>query len=246
MVFLCLVLALAQQDEVATNQALAAFDSAFAKNKDSNARGEEIAKLAKFQHDRVVGRLGALLTNEDKAVRLSAAAGLATFTGAAPELKKSAAKAMLNSLTAGANSREVDVKVTILTAIGTLQEESSGTLLRSHFGDTEVKIAGAAVTAGGALKTKTMVEPLIDLLRGCERDAKSGERTPPPTPRKNFNPRNNGGATYDPEQQRRERAIALLPVIQAALQNLTGQSSTNGDEWEKWWIKNRGSFVVPK
>jgi HEAT repeat protein len=246
MVILLLVMALVQQDDAAATQAITTFDATFSKTKDSNARVAEVSTLAKTPHEKVANKLGTLLTNEDKAVRTAAAVGLGSFTSAAPEVKKSASKALISGLSAGANLREVEVRVAILTALGVLQEESSGTALKTHFDDKDAKIAGAAITAAGQLKTKTMVEPLIEQLKDSEKNAKLPAPAPSTGGKKNFPKGGGGGATTDPEQAKHDRASALIPVAQAALGGLTGQSHANGDEWEKWWIKNKSTFTVPK
>ena len=43
-----------------------------------------------------------------------------------------------------------------------------------------------------------------------------------------------------------DRAANLIPPVQAALENLTGQKFPDGANWEAWWTKNRPSFTIKK
>jgi HEAT repeat protein len=243
---------LAPQDDAAATEALSTFEAGFQKTKDSSSRAALVSTLAKTHHEKVVNKLGSLLTHEDKGVRTAAAQGLAGYMGATPELKKSAAHALSSGLTAGANTRDPDVMAVLLGALGSLQEESSGQAIKTHFEDKDGKIASAAVTAAGALKSKSMIDPLIELLRECEKQAKppagpapsSGKSTKVPKAPKGSS--GGGSSQPDPEAVKRDRAANLISSIVAALQNATGQNCSTGDEWEKWWSKNRGTFTPAK
>jgi len=251
-VLLMLAMLMTPQDDPAATEALNTFEAAFPKTKDSASRVSLIGTLARTHHEKIVSRLSSLLTNEDKALRVSAAQGLGGYAGALPELKKSASHALASGLTAGANTRDADVMQALLGALGVLQEESSGQAIKSHFEDKDVKIAGAAVTAAGALKSKSMIDPLIELLRECEKQAKppggsapsSGKSTKVPKAPKGSS--GGGSSQPDPEAVKRDRAANLISSIVAALQNATGQNCSSADEWEKWWSKNRATFSPAK
>jgi len=248
MVAFLLVLSLAAQaaqDDAAATEAIAAFDATFSKTKESGARAAAITKLSATHHEKVVGRLSALLTHEEKGLRIDAAQALATFKDA-PELRKSASHALASALNSGSNQKEVEVLVALLTCIGRLEDESSVTVLKSHFDDKDEQVAAAAISASGALKSKAMVEPLIDELRDCEKKSKAPE---PPTgkPAKTTSKGGGGGGSgVDPDAAKRQRASQLLPVTQGALSNLTGQNLSLSSDWEKWWSKNRGTFNPAK
>lgn len=252
MIALLFALLAAAQDDTAATEALNTFEAAFSKAKDPAGKAAAVSTLSGTHHEKVVSKLGSLLTHEDKAIRNAAIQGLAGYTKAPPELHKSAAHALTSALSAGVNVRDSDTEVAIFTAIGNLQEESSGSALKSHFEDKDVKIAGAAVSAAGALKSKAMVEPLIELLQECERATKSNNSSgSAPTGKKGPSPKvpkggGSGGNQSDPEAAKRDRANSLLGTVQSALQTLTGQNLSSGDEWQKWWSKNRGSFTPAK
>jgi HEAT repeat protein len=240
MILLAIVLALAPQDEAAAKAALETYKTATAKSKDPKAHADAVSELAKTPHEKVAAMLGSLLTTDDKDVRIAAAAGLATFTQPA-ELKSSAAKHLTQALTAGANAKMIDVRVAIFAALGALQEESSANAVKSHFDDKDPKIACAAVSAAGQMKSKSLVEPLIQLLRDCEKTVNGGalplpppvkgKPAPPPPPQK------------DLDREKKDRANAVMSAAGAALGALTGQSFKSSDEWERWWIKNRSTFT---
>jgi HEAT repeat protein len=252
MLSLLLALCLSPQaNDAAATEAVTTFDAVLAKSKDPSARVAAVGVLSKVHHERVVGRLGALLSHDEKGLRIAAAQAMTEFKEV-PELRKSAAHALSSGLSAGSNQKEPEVLVAILTAIGHLGDESSCSVLKSHFDDKDPQLAGAAITAAGALKQKNMVEPLIEELRDCEKKAKSSEPaggTAGGTAKRMKTPKSSGGGadpSLDPETQKRQRAMNLLPTTQQALSVLTAQNFVTGDDWEKWWSKNRASFEPAK
>ena len=240
MILLAIVLALAPQDGAEAKTALETYKTATAKSKDPKAHAQAVAELAKTAHDSVAAKLGSLLTTDDKDVRIAAAAGLGTFAKP-PELRASAAKHLTQALTAGANSRLAEVRIAIFAALGALQEDSSANAVRASFDDRDAKIASAAFSAAGAMKCKSMVEPLIQALRDCERTIKGGDlpfpppvvkgKPPPPTPGK------------DVDKEKKDRANAVIGSVESALATLTQQNFKTAEEWERWWVKNRSTFT---
>jgi len=240
---------LAFQDDAAAASAVSAFDKQWLKDKSSDARVAAVGELAKVQHAKVADKLGSLLTSEDKQVRSAAAAGLGTFTSS-PELKKAAAKHLSSGLSAGANSNDPDIKIAILAALGALQEESTDKKVKDYFEDKDHKIASAAVTAAGQLKAKSMVDPLIQVLRECEETIKKAT-TPGSVTQQKLGQRDTArkaapGVGKDPERDKKDRANALVGPSLTALATLTGQNLKTSDEYEKWWTKNRSTFNPQK
>ena len=242
MILLAVILALAPQDEAAAKAALDAYKTTTAKSKDPKAHVDAVNELAKTLHDKVAAMLGSLLTSEGQEVRIAAAAGLGTFANP-PELRASAAKHLTQALTAGANLKLIDVRVAIFAALGSLQEESSANAVKSHFEDKDPKIACAAVSAAGAMKCKSLVKPLIQVLRECERTLNAGAIPPPPPPPiKGKAPPPPVTPQKDTDKEKKDRAGAVAGAASSALSVLTQQNLKNADEYEKWWIKNRSSF----
>jgi len=241
MILLAIVLALAPQDEAAAKSALEAYKTATAKSKDPKVHVDAVNELAKTLHNSVAEKLGSLLTTDDKDVHIAAAAGLGTFNKP-PELKVSAAKHLTQALTAGANLKLVEVRIAIFQALGVLQEESSVNAVKSHFEDKDSKIAAAAVSAAGNMKSKSMVEPLIQVLRECERTLNGGA-LPAPLPVKGGKPPPAPAPQKDMDKEKKDHASAVIGPAGAALATLTGQNLKTADEYEKWWIKNRSTFT---
>jgi len=244
---LAFLLTLLPQDEAAAKAALETYKTTTAKSKDPKVHVDAIAELAKTPHESVAAKLGSLLTTDDREVRIAAATALSSFKSP-PELKLSASKFLVQALTAGSNVREVEVRVAILGAIGALQEETTANALKSHFDDKDPKIACAALAAAGALHSKTLVEPLIQVVRDSERVANGGALPPPPPP-----PPVKGKTTgkapppppnqKDTDKEKKDRANMMNGAAESALAALTGQNLKTGDEWEKWWSKNRSTFT---
>ena len=240
MMLLAILLALAPQDEAAAKAALETYKTTTSKSKDPKVHADAVTELAKTLHEKVASMLGSLLTTDDKDVRIAAAAGLGTFTQP-PELRSSAGKHLTQALTAGSNLKFVDVRVAIFAALGALQDESSANAVKSHFDDKDPKIANAALSAAGAMKSKSLVEPLIQVFRDCERTINGGALPQPPPVK--------GKAPLPPapqgkeDKEKKDRASAIIGTAQSALSTLTGQNFNKADEYEKWWIKNRSSFT---
>jgi HEAT repeat protein len=239
---LALLLSVLPQDDAAAKAALDAYKAATTKSKDPRAHVDAIAELAKTQHQSVAAKLGSLLTTEANEVRIAAATALSSFKQP-PELKLSASKLLVQALTAGANVREIEVRVAILGAIGALQEESAANALKSHFDDKDPKIACAALAAAGALKSKSLVEPLIQTVRDSERVLNGGALPPPPPAPGKGKPPPPPPPQKDTDKEKKDRANMVNGAALSALTALTQQSYRTGDEWEKWWSKNRSSFT---
>jgi hypothetical protein len=250
MIALMLVACLSLQDDAAATAAVAEFDAVLAKSKDPNARIAAAHELAKTPHEKVASRLGAVLSHDEKELRIAAAQTLAKFKEPA-EVRKTAAHALAGALSAGANLKEPEVQAAIFAAIGHLQEESSANVLKSHFDDRDVQMAVAAVGAAGDLKAKQLVEPMIDQLRDCEKklqspDASGGSSRAKPMKTAKGAGSGGGDPAADPEAQKRMRAQALQPALQGALAAITGQTFAASTDWEKWWSKNRATFTPSK
>lgn len=233
------------QEETAAIEAIAALDAVFAKTKDVSSRLEAVAALSAVQHEKSTAKLGLLLSNEDKQVRLAAAQGLGSYSSATADLKKSAAKYLAKGFDAGINLKDVEVKVAMLNALGPLQVESSSITLKIQLDDKSLQVATAAMNAAVALRSKLMVEPLIDQLRSCEKTMREGASGPKISGKKPVSSVKAEG-TVDPEEVKRDRAANLVVTLPPALQNLTGQNFTTGAEWASWWSTARVKFEVPK
>jgi hypothetical protein len=248
MLALFLVACLAPQDDAAATEAITTYDSVISKSKDPSARIAAVNALAKVQHEKVVGRLGAQLTHDEKDLRIAAAHALKTFSEL-PDLKKSASHAVASAINSGSNQKEVEVEVALFSTLGHLQEESSGTVIKTHFDDKELAIAQAAIAAAGDLKSKAMFEPLLEELRDCEKKLQTNDSSgnySRSKPMKSSSKGGGGEPPPDPEAQKRMRAQSLQPATNGALAVLTGQNFATSSDWQNWWSKNRASFTPSK
>jgi len=252
MIALTLFAMMALQDDTAATTAIETFNKAYAKEKGSDLRVNLVNELAKTQHAKVIQRLGTLMSDPDKAVRLGTAGALATFTGS-PELKKAAAGALCSALHAGANSNDPDALIAILGALGVLGDDSAASKVKEYFDDKNNKIAVAAVSASGNIKSKVFMDPLIQILRDCEKQQKADQPAPPPASSAvggrgaKVMPTKGGGTNNnqpDPTlQAKRERTNALIGPTQTALCMLSGQGSLKtSDQFDQWWSKNHSAL----
>lgn len=243
-VVLAIVMATQAPDDQAATEALAACDEVFSKSKDASARALAVGVLARVQHEKITLRLGSLLTGDDRTVRLAAAQGLGTYLEATPELRKSAAKVLSSGLSAGVNQKDVEIKVAILTVLGNLGEESAIPAIKNQFDDKDLRVASAAVTAAVAMRNKALIEPMIQLMRDSEKIVKAGQAGQAGTgvTGKNQVPARKDGP--DPEDVKRDRAANLIVALRQSLQTLTGQAFYFGDEYERWWSKNKATFIL--
>ncbi|HVE39780.1 MAG TPA: HEAT repeat domain-containing protein [Planctomycetota bacterium] len=243
---LTLLLALLPQDDAAAKAALDAYKSATLKSKDAKSHVDAVAELAKTPHESVAAKLASLLTTEVAEVRIAAATALSSFK-TPPELKLSASKYLVQALTAGANAKETEVRVAILGAIGALQEETAANAIKSHFDDKDPKIACAALAAAGALHSKTLIEPLIQVVRESEKIANGGALPPPPPPpgkgKTTGKPPPPPPNQKDTDKEKKDRANMVNGAAESALTAVTQQNFRTADEWEKWWSKNRSTFT---
>ena len=169
MILLLMAMTFAVQDDAAAAEAIAAYDAAFPKAKDADARVGLVNTLAQTQHEKVIPKLVNALSHADRPVRIAAAQGLKAFSSGTPALKKSATKALIDGMGAGVNAKDAEVKEAILGALGALQDESSTATIKTHLDDKNFRISSAAVSAAVALRSKDLIEPLISLLRESEK-----------------------------------------------------------------------------
>jgi hypothetical protein len=239
-------------DEPAANTALENFNKAWGAAKGGDQRAAAIGQLSTTHHEKVVAKLGGYTTNEDKSVRLAAIGGLQSFTDT-PELRKSASRPLQGAINSGVNQVDPDCRIAILNALGALGDESSWSKVKDLWEDKELKVATAAITASGLIKSKNLVEPLINLLREFENDLKKGQVAPPPaatsTAGKRMPVSKSAPGSAAPQQmsdadkQKRDRAYALQGTTQTALCTLTGQGSLKtSTDFENWWAKNKNAF----
>jgi HEAT repeat protein len=234
-----------KQAEEAAVAAVTACEAVFTKSKDTNARTDAINTMVQTKHERVLAKLLVYLSDADKGVKLAAISGTMTFEGAAPELKRLAAKNLARSIEAGANLKDIDFRIAATNGLGKLNEESTVTTMKVLLDDKNVRVAAAAVNACKEMKQKPLLEALMVTQRESEKTMRANA-TAPIKGRKPTSARKDPDAPPDPEDLKIERAAYLASIIPAAVQALTGQELKTGSDMESWWAKNRTSFNFPK
>jgi len=234
-----------KQAEEAAVAAVTACEQVFSKNKDTNARTEAMNTMAQTQHEKVLAKLLVYMSDPDKGVRVAAAAATLSFQNATPELKRLANKNLMRSLEAGINAKDIDFRVAVTNALGTMAEEASVTTVKTLLDDKSLRVSMAAVNACVALKQKPLLEALMQQQRECEKTMKASANVQFKG-RKPTSAKKDPDAPPDPEDVKNERAATMVTLIPPAVQQLTGQELKTGAEMEVWWNKNRSSFNFPK
>lgn len=255
-----LVLALAQDDEARAR--IADFNKAKAKAKSDDDLKSALDALASLKHPKILKELAGYLKSGSDIIKIAVAKMIAEYKGdkaAADELAlvlpAEAARAKKNELGDDAGH---ETGAAILRAIGKIGVRDSAGKIHSSLEHPNTELAKAAVEAAGELGNLDSVDPLIRLLIELQRSAQlaTAPRTnnvkpaPGSVPAMTKIPGRPAAAPVKEDKEAREavnRANTLEPSIQAALQKITGNNSTQtGVEWSDWWAKNKADLKKPK
>ena len=229
------LLAVDQESE----EALKAFAKAY-NSPNASARATAVATLAHTQTIPIMSKLAELLAADEPPVRIAAAKGLGDFT----ENKPKAAAVLMEGMSV--NSKEFDVAAAVLTALGTLGEESGLAIIHQNFASKAAKdkdhlIPKAAIQAAGLARNRESIHVLLDLAKELEKA--EGTNTNARGAKGNVGGVRVPGGGTNPQK---DRAKALQPVIVKAMQAITKEKWATIKEWEVWWEKHQATFVVPK
>ncbi|HYF01386.1 MAG TPA: HEAT repeat domain-containing protein [Planctomycetota bacterium] len=114
----------------------------------------------------------------------------------------------------GPNGKFPDVRGAVLEAFGYLGDPAGLKAIQRAYDDREVSVVRSAVNATAVIKNGSSVSPLIDLLKRQEKKAR--------------------------EASTKSEADILIPEVNRALAQITGQSFVKGDDWSKWWSNYKG------
>lgn len=222
---------LAMTDE---EEALARFKRDYASPNPAE-RAAAVKSLGETKGEKILKTLADFLVRDESPVRVEAAKSLGGFADWA-------AKAT-HALVAGLNSnKDEQVQIAVLGSLGTLAQESAAATVNKWM---EVKgrfVAKAAVEAAATIRSRTSIEPLIDLLLELEKQGRlsrstGGQAGGPALP---------GSARNDSNREAQERVKTVQPAVRKALPSITGEKWTTGKEWDTWWKRNRGTFKIDK
>jgi hypothetical protein len=237
---LALVLALAQSAEEKASQkaaekaaaeAVAAFEKAF-----KGAETEKMAalgELSRTPHLKTANRLGLVLGGgESGKVRAAAARALGSFS----DEKKKAGGVL--SVALGPSKPDPTIFWAICAAIAELQEPSAASALAKYFDDKDENVARVAIECAGKSGCSVNIDVLIAQAAHCEKIIRAAVNAA------GLHHTDSSGNTVHapPELRPRDRAIALLKVIQEALRAITKENIATSDGWSAWWSRNRETF----
>ena len=114
----------------------------------------------------------------------------------------------------GPNNKFPEVRGAILEAFGYLGDPDGLRAVRRAYDDREVGVVRSAVNATALIKSGASVSPLIDLLKRQEKKLRDASTKPD--------------------------AEVLIPEINRALSQITGQSHVQAEAWSKWWSTYKG------
>jgi HEAT repeat protein len=233
------LLALLPADQ-ASEDALKAFAKSYA-TQEPNGRAAAVAELARTQTLTIMAKLGELLTADLPPVRIAAAKGLGEFK----ENKPKAATVLITAL--DADSKEFDVEAALLTALGTLAEESGLPAIHQHFNSKDPKdkdhlVAKAAIAATGLARNRESMDPLIEFLKELEK----AEGVTANTKTSAAAAAKVAGIPGGGSNPQKDRAKALIPSIIKAMQQICREKWATSKEWKIWWDRQKATFTVPK
>jgi HEAT repeat protein len=182
----------------------------------------------------VLKLLGTLLGQDEGEVRIAAAELLGGWT----EQRAHASTLLTAALTP--NAKLETVQDQLLRSLGLLGEEASAPAVHRFLDDKSNVVARAAIDAAGQIRSRTSIEPLLELLKKLEKlgqVSRGTARTAGGIP---------GQARKDSNRDARERVKALRDPCLDALKSITRESFKTYEEWSGWWAKNRAAFKVEK
>jgi HEAT repeat protein len=218
--------------EKAAQEAVDAFEKEY-----KGAEGKKIAaveELGRTHHLKTASRLGKVIENTDSnGVRLAAVKALGSFV----EAKKSAGSVLGNVLPG--SSKDPALFNHTCLAIAELKEPISANALAKYFEDKDENVAKLAIEASGKAGCSVSIDSLIAALGRGERAIRAAQNAG-----KGVVTDNATGNQFvaPPEVRARDRALALNPIINKALGEITKESLATSEAWHSWWARNRDSF----
>ncbi len=233
MLALALVCALLQED-----QALATFRKSYA-NPKAEDRSEAVRALGASHGPKVASALGEVIARDPAPeVRVIAARILGQFGDFAP-------KAAAILLTALGSNKDESVLAQIFKSLGELKEESAAPTVNRGFEAKETSVSEAAVQAAGAIRHRSSIEPLIELLLKLEREGNLS-KTAGREATNGTGLKLPGSARTDSNKETQQRQKKLKPAVVRALQAIARERFATGRDWSDWWKKNAATFKVEK
>lgn len=213
-------------DDKEVDAAIERFKASY-RNDSPTARALAVAELCKTPHERTLARVAPMLTGEVKDVRIAAARGLGGFV----DYKKQVTPVLIGCL--APNDKEPDVVAAIFEGLGILKDENALPVIHKHFEDKDSKIASAALAAAGSIRHVSSIDPIIELIKDYEKEAKASTA---------------GGAGLPAgDDKKKKLAQAVLPNTVKAMKAITKEKWATSGEWVIWWGRRKTqNYKVPE
>ncbi len=195
---------------------------------DAAAQASAVGELKAAKDDKLIAMLAPLLCSGPVEVREAACSALAEYKGMGKSTPKAAA-ALAGGL--GPNKKNESVLVSILSALGDLEDESQLAVLHKSMEEQETGVARAATAATGRIRSRNSIDVLIAAAKKLERGKSDVQFAA-------------GGVSLG--NAGNDRYDALFSPTLDALKTITGQDLPDSKAWEAWWKQNKGTFKVSK
>jgi hypothetical protein len=196
-------------------------------------RARALEHLGATQHAKILAELKNFLTSPVAEIAIAAAEQIGKYK------KDREASDML--FASASSRREKDVIVKCLRYGGDVGYKPSVSKLTSYFKNKEIDVAKESIDSCAKLRSKDAIDPLLSLLHELEAVKED----------KNANGGLGGlgggglyggglGSSANDDQIKRKKE--LVPQIQKALEDISGEKHANAKEWGDWWRKTKATF----
>ncbi len=199
------------------------------------AKGLE--RLGETLHPRILAELKTWLSKPSPEIAIAAAEQIGKY-----KKDKDASDTLLG--TAGAR-KDKDTVVKCLRYAGDVGFKPAVSKLTGFFRHRESDVAREAVDSCAKLRTREAIDPLLGTLRELD---SIREQNDPAGGVGGVGGLGGGlvGGTGGIANDQQKRKRDLTPVVERALEEITGQRLKTLKEWEDWWRKNKATFKDPE
>lgn len=230
------------------------FESEFKKAKTTEEKIAALQKLATIKHKIVAQKLIYFLSADTQEVHIAAARILETYekdpmvaNALIDNVKNQKVQMKKDPRTGQMVPSETNPKVELIISAGKTKCKEIGRKLSAFYNDKDIDVAVAAVRASAMIKSKDTIDPLISLLENLEKikeeEPKNAQQPPAGVPGVPQPGGVNPGTQKTTQQEALERRKKeLLPEVQKALGEITGETYGDSKGWKTWWTNNRAKF----
>ncbi len=235
-----------KEAEAKAKEKIDAFKATVKKAKTNDDFIGAIDGLGDMQHPLILAELKAWLGKPTPEIRQAAAEEIGKFKG---DEKAASALCMMAK-----NDKIPDVAIKCLLEMGKIACKKTARELVGFFARKEWEVAREAVDSCAAIKSKTVISPLITFLEDLETEKErvkqaqnsqqaGGQGGQLPGGGGQLPGGQAGGTNSQTDlQDRQKRVDELIPRVVQALKDITDEKLNTAKEWRKYEMKNRGFF----